>query len=180
VRRLVAAGLFAWTLPALSAEGLALSAGVGDYTYRAEIAWFRQTDFPGWRLGDWKLTCNLEANLAYWRPSGSRDDGQPITEIGLTPLFRLSPDDGNSRFFLEAAVGAHFLSHTSIYRGRGFGTSFQFGDLIGAGWRFGEHGTYEVSLRLQHFSNAGIAHPNQGIEFAILRLARRFSAGAQS
>jgi hypothetical protein len=126
------------------------------------------------------VRCNLEADIAYWKPGSSREGGQPIVEIGLTPVFRLSPGEGASRFFLEAAVGVHFLSHTSIYSGRELSTSFQFGDLIGAGWRFGSEGRYEMSLRLLHFSNGGIAHPNQGIEFAMLRLARRFNAGSQS
>jgi hypothetical protein len=166
----VAAGL----PPALAADGFAISGGAGDYTYRAEVAWFRETTVPRWQFGNWQLGCNLEADLAYWKPSAARDEGRAITEVGLTPVFRLGRLAEESRFYLEAGVGAHFLSHTSIYRGREFSTSFQFGDLIGAGWRFGAQREYELSLRLQHFSNAGIAHPNQGIEFALVRFARRF------
>ncbi|MGH8629252.1 MAG: acyloxyacyl hydrolase [Burkholderiales bacterium] len=165
---------------ASAGDGISLSAGAGDYTYRAEVAWFRETSVPRWQFHNWQLRCNLEADLAYWKPSGARDEGRSITEAGLTPVFRLSRLSDESRFFVEAAVGVHFLSHTSIYRGREFSTSFQFGDLIGAGWRFGQRREYEVSLRLQHFSNAGIAHPNQGIEFAILRFARRFDARGQT
>jgi hypothetical protein len=165
--------------PTIAADGLALSGGAGDRAYRIEVAWFRETGFPDWQLGTWTIRCNAEADLAYWWPDASREEGRSIAEIGLTPVFRFSPDSGDSSFFLEAGIGAHFLSHTSIYRGRVFSTSFQFGDLVGAGWRFGQGDRYEVSVRIVHFSNAGIAHPNQGIEFAMLRLARRFTAGAQ-
>jgi hypothetical protein len=167
-------GLAGCLSPVSAADGLSVSAGAGDYTYRAEVAWFREMAAPRWQFRNWQLGCNLEADLAYWKPSGAREEGRPITEVGLTPVFRLSRLADESRFFLEAAIGAHFLSHTSVYRGREFSTSFQFGDLIGAGWRFGAHREYELSLRFQHFSNAGIAHPNQGIEFALLRFARRF------
>ena len=39
---------------------------------------------------------------------------------------------------------------------------------------FGARGEHEVSLRLQHFSNAGIKHPNPGETFVRLRYVRRF------
>ena len=55
-----------------------------------------------------------------------------------------------------------------------FGSSFQFGDHIGAGVRFGDKGRYDVGYRYQHLSNAGIKEPNQGINFHQLRLQYHF------
>jgi hypothetical protein len=98
-------------------------------------------------------------------------------DIGLTPVFRFSRDEASARFFVEAAIGAHLLSETSPYSGREFSTAFQFGDLIGVGWRLGQERMFELALRIEHFSNAGIKHPNQGIEFVQLRLVRRLHSG---
>ena len=55
-----------------------------------------------------------------------------------------------------------------------FGSSFQFGDHIGGGIRFGDKGQYDVGYKYQHLSNAGIKQPNQGINYHILRLQYRF------
>jgi lipid A 3-O-deacylase len=173
LRSIAIAGLLAWSATVPAASGVALTAGSGEDTARLEAAWFRESEFPGWTLGTWRLTSRLEANLAYWRSHESNADNESIFEIGVTPVFRLAPGSGDYRFFAEAGIGAHLLSHTSI-SGREFGSAFQFGDLLGAGWRFGARREYELSLRIEHFSNAGIKQPNRGIEFAMLRIARRF------
>src|SRR5437762_2379563 len=57
---------------------------------------------------------------------------------------------------------------------RAFSTNFQYGDHIGVGARFGERYRYDLSLRLQHLSNGGLAHPNPGINFLQMRLAYHF------
>jgi hypothetical protein len=51
-------------------------------------------------------------------------------------------------------------------REKRFSTAFNFGDHIGIGYRTGRG---EWSLRLQHFSNAGIDTPNPGEDFVQLR-----------
>ena len=40
--------------------------------------------------------------------------------------------------------------------------------------KFGERYRYDLSLRLQHLSNGGLAHPNPGINFLQMRLAYHF------
>ena len=160
-----------------AAQGVAMSAGAGDDVARISVAWVTDAGGPGWRLGSWRAGLQIEANLGYWVPDPDREEGQRIVDAGLTPVFRFGRDEPSARFFIEAGIGAHLLSHTSPYRGRDFSTAFQFGDLIGIGWRLGQARDYELALRLEHFSNASIKQPNQGIEFLQLRLVRRFQAG---
>ena len=125
---------------------------------------------------DWHLGGYWDLSLGYW------DNRQPcrrrirsITEIGLTPVFRLQRTIRlEFRRIVEAAIGFHFLSATSVSPERKFGSSFQFGDHLGAGLRFGDKGHYDVSYRYQHLSNAGIKDPNQGINFHQLRLQYHF------
>ena len=87
---------------------------------------------------------------------------------------RYRPDDGASPWFVEAGIG--LTATSSVYRTRqkSFSTSFNFGTHLAVGRSFGERGQHEVSLRLEHFSNAGIKHPNPGENFIQVRYARRF------
>jgi len=81
-------------------------------------------------------------------------------------VFRYQRSSGRAIPYVEAAVGFHMLSSHQITTGRIFSTRFQFGDHLGAGIRFGAH---DVGVRIQHLSNGGIARPNPGINFLVLR-----------
>ena len=53
------------------------------------------------------------------------------------------------------------------------GTSFEFADHIGVGYVFSNN--FDLGLRVQHYSNAGISKPSHGREnFIVLRGAYRF------
>ena len=96
-------------------------------------------------------------------------------DFGLTPVLRLQPNNpAGFSPYAELGVGFHFLSSTSVSPQRQFGSSFQFGDHVGAGVRFGDKGQYDIGYRYQHLSNAGIKQPNQGINFQQLRLQYHF------
>ena len=75
--------------------------------------------------------------------------------------------------YVEAAIGAHVLSDLHVSRDENVSTRFQFGDHIGAGWRFGPRGRYDAGVRLQHLSNGGIRDPNPGINFLLVRFGVR-------
>ena len=47
-----------------------------------------------------------------------------------------------------------------------FSTAVQFGEHVGVGWRSGH---WHFAARLQHLSNAGLDHPNPGINFVLVR-----------
>ena len=51
-------------------------------------------------------------------------------------------------------------------------TAFEFADHIGVGYVFNNN--FDLGLRLQHYSNAGIKKPNSGENFVVLRGAYRF------
>ena len=76
--------------------------------------------------------------------------------------------------YVELGIGAHYLTNETITQRRQFSTNFQFGDHIGAGVQFGEHDAFDIAYRLQHLSNAGIDHPNPGINFHQVRLQYHF------
>ena len=69
---------------------------------------------------------------------------------------------------LRFAGGLHIVSGTHLQDNVSLSTRFQFGDHIGVGVR---RGHYDLGLRLQHLSNAGLRNPNPGINFVQLRVA---------
>lgn len=127
-------------------------------------------------LGGGLATIYWEASFGRWE--AERDDGSSssawITQLGITPVLRWLPGGSERSWFLEGGIGANVLLPVYRSRDKRFSTAFNFGDHIAVGRRFGENGEHEIALRLQHFSNAGIKHPNPGEDFLQLRYARRF------
>lgn len=130
-----------------------------DWRWKKRLRWGEATGYWESSIGQWRT-----------RNAPQGDHSTLVTQIGITPVLRWSASGTNRALFLEAGVGANVLF--PIYRtGRKrFSTAFNFGDHLAIGHRWDRH---EVSLRLQHFSNAGIKHPNPGENFVQLRYAYR-------
>ncbi len=155
-------------------DSLSLELATGNRTQVARLGvqwdWQRQ-----WRRSNGShISGYWELNLSQWRARRFR--GRPgnvehITEIGITPMFRLQR---NNRLgpYLEAGIGAHLLSREYDNNGRRMSGQFQFGERLGAGYVFANR--LDVSLNIQHFSNAGINHPNGGVNLAAMNFTYRF------
>jgi hypothetical protein len=158
--------------PSSAIDGIAVEGGRGDGTNmgRIGIQWdWNKRWFQGqnWHVGGyWDLA------LGYWNRSSPPGFNEDITEVGLTPVFRLQRNELRGPY-LEAAIGFHLLSKTSLGDKR-FSTAFQFGDHLGAGARFGPKGQYDFSYRFQHLSNGSIKRPNDGIDFHQVRFQYHF------
>jgi len=130
---------------------------------------------PGQAVQQGPLTRYWDVFLSQWSAPGLNNDGRrSYTQIGAIYTLRYRFGDGGSPWFAEGGVGATLMDR--IYRtpDRSFSTAFQFTEVLGIGRSFGEKGAHEVSLRVQHFSNAGIKKPNPGETFLRLRYAYRF------
>ncbi|MFT7773587.1 acyloxyacyl hydrolase [Roseateles sp.] len=127
-------------------------------------------------LGDGYLSLYWEVSLGRWsvdQPDGSTASSW-VTQLGVTPVLRWSFGSGGRPWFVEGGIGANFL--LPIYRSadRQFSTTFNFGDHLGFGYRFGQNQDQELVLRVQHYSNGGIKRPNPGQDFLQLRYVVRF------
>ena len=71
------------------------------------------------------------------------------------------------------AAGTMIKARTRIAE-RGLSTAFQFGELVGTGVNFGDHGQYGIGVRIQHISNGGIKEPNYGVTFGEVRISYRW------
>lgn len=168
IRKIALAAAIWIAAPAYAVDGASVELGRGDerselvrggLQWKWERSWFAERS---WHIG------------GYWDASvGAWTTDKTLIDFSLTPVFRVQRRDSSGPY-LEAAIGFHLLSDLSVTRTRIFGSHFQFGDHIGAGWRFGERGRYDAGLRLQHLSNGGIRKPNPGINFVLLRLACHF------
>ena len=131
------------------------------------VKWFQ--------YGSWFLGGQWEANVGYWNGEGGRTGVDQLFDFGITPVFRIQTDTAYAGIypFVEGAIGAHIFSETE-FGNRQFGINYSFGDHLGAGVRFGDHGQYELNYRFQHLSNAGLGKYNSGINFHVLRLVYHF------
>ena len=149
-------------LDSMSAE---IGGGHGITAARVGAQWAWKTKwFTG---GSWHLGGYWDLQLGRW------DAASNVTDLSITPTFRFAPASGRGPY-VEAAVGLHYLSSRNITATKQPGSHWTFGDHIGAGYRFGERGQYDLSLRLQHHSNAGIKQPNPAINFALVRFQYHF------
>jgi hypothetical protein len=151
-----------------------VQAGAGDNVASGTVGvtW----DLPWRHESAWGLWEGyLDLSLGRWHVSSGRgiSGHDNVTQVGITPVIRLRPTGWN-HFFVEAGIGANWIFPIYQNGSHQFSTTFNFGDHLAAGWRFGALGEQELTLRLQHFSNAGIKHPNPGENFVQLRYARRF------
>jgi lipid A 3-O-deacylase len=73
--------------------------------------------------------------------------------------------------FAEFGLGFGVFSDTLLGGARRIGSSVEFREALETGIRFGEHHQYELAVFGQHFSNAGLSHPNQGVTYAGLSAA---------
>ena len=171
--RLAYAGLLVTALlaagPARAIDGISAEAGRGDDVNmgRLGVQWDWQAR---WFQGkSWHLGGYWDAAIGYWHQSDvGPGQHSSIVDLGLTPVFRIQPN-GLVGPFVEAAIGFHLLSHSSI-GGRRMSTAFQFGDHIGVGYRFGAKQSVEVAYRFQHLSNGSVKRPNPGINFNQIRV----------
>lgn len=121
-------------------------------------------------FGTTRLSYYTELSLGHWRAEGaSGSKHSSHAEFGLTPTLRLEPLNSFG-LFAELGIGAHLITPNYRRSNKRFSTAFNFGDHIGIGVRPESWKGAEISLRFQHFSNAGIKQPNPGENFLQLRI----------
>lgn len=142
---------------------------VGDGDQKTTAYTFGATWNLSWRY-DFSLgtvAAYSEIALGRWHTDDGRGTTAWPTQLSATPTLRIVPRTA-STWFAEVGVGANYIVPLFRSGRKRFSTEFNFGDHVAVGHNFGHS---EVSLRMEHFSNAGIEHPNPGENFAQLRYA---------
>lgn len=172
------------TARASAVDGIFIEYGRGDASVissASKIEMYRIGMLWNWHKswlneGDWHVTGYWEAALGSWHGYKPDTNDQPITDIGITPVFRFAPKAAlGTAPYLEAGIlGVHLISHTYIYPERDFSTALQFGHILGFGVSIGAHRQFELGYRYQHLSNGDIKKPNNGVDFNQVHLVYRF------
>lgn len=162
-------------LRSLIPSGVFTQAGFGESSTDAYVVgaiwdWNWQREFSFGRV-----TGYSDASFGRWSTNAEGIKGSTwATQVGVTPVLRLQPASWAPSWFIEAGVGANFI--LPIYRNdeKRFSTEFNFGDHLGVGYQFGKMHHQELMVRIQHFSNGGIKHPNPGENFVQVRYSYRY------
>jgi lipid A 3-O-deacylase len=121
-----------------------------------------------------ELTAHTELFGSLWHARDVDDGRENFMQLGLVPVLRYRFAQGRSPWFVEGGIGLSFTHQRFVTRHKEFSTRLNFSDNVGFGRTFGEQGRHELSLRLQHTSNAGFKKPNPGLNLTMLRYARAF------
>ncbi|NMM26356.1 MAG: acyloxyacyl hydrolase [Glaciimonas sp.] len=151
-----------------AADSVSVEAATGNKTQMVRLGAQWNWADKWWQSNNTHIGGYWDLTLGQWRGTQYRnqpDTIQNITDIGITPVFRFQRDSKIGPY-AEAGIGAHLLSQVYDNNGRAFSTAFQFGDHIGIGYVFANK--IDLGLKIQHFSNGGIKHPNSGANFAVL------------
>lgn len=157
-------------------QALSVETGYGYHTDMERLAWSYAWDKRWFTDHSWSLGGYWDLGIGRWTPHNPAGGNHDVNDFGLTPVWRFSPThpEGSVVPFLEAAVGAHYISNYQLYNGRDMSTHFQFGDHVGAGLSLGPQHDWDLMFRFQHLSNAGMQNPNPGINFYQIRLGHWF------
>ena len=174
-RCLLATGLaFFMAQSAWAVDSVSLEIGDGDYTQLVRVGLQSQWQKRWWQSNGTHVGGYWDLTFSQWRWSaspGATQSYQHLTEVGITPVWRFQSDTQKG-FYSEIGIGAHWLSEYYDNNGDRFSTRFQFGDHIGVGYVL-QNGM-DISLKIQHFSNAGIDQPNPGVLFGVLKVGYAF------
>jgi hypothetical protein len=155
-------------------DSASLELGGGDKVQMIRIA--GQKDWnKNWLASNGRhMSGYWDFNLAQWRGNAYRgvdDQHQNITVIGVTPVFRYERDDKRG-WYAEGGIGASLFSQLYDNADNRLSTAYEFADHIGLGYVLDNK--WDLSARIQHYSNGGIKHPNSGVNWFVLKAAYRF------
>ena len=167
-----------------SVASLLALASVAAHAAEPRTAWYVQggvaEDAQSLTVGasrDWRW----EKQYRYGHVSGQwqgevgrwHSDSENSTQVGVTPALRWRPNGWDESWFVEGGIGINVIFPKYDTRKKEFSTTFNFGDHIAIGKRFGNAKQHEWSLRFQHFSNGRIRNPNPGENFLQFRYTHR-------
>lgn len=163
--------LFSVAMPAFALDGLSLTAGhwskTDGYMARAAAQW----DWLHWPKAKRKGALDVYIDTSFAYLSSDKFKRDHLVVWAASPVVRFSIVNSTFQPFGEVGIGAAWLSRTQ-FADRHLSTHFQFEDRGGVGVRLYEK--YELSIHYRHYSNGGIQHPNNGIDFYTATLAYQF------
>ena len=152
-----------------------VQAGFGEESSRALVV---GATLPwnnwSWNLGSGSVRGHWDGWIGAWSNKDLLRDRFTTPALGIGPSLRWRGAQGTSPWFVEAGTAVMVTGKRLVNSGERMGTRWNFATHLGMGVNFGAQREHEISLRLQHASNAGIKSPNPGLNFVQLRYAHAF------
>lgn len=155
-------------------DSAAVEAGRGDRVTMVRAALQRRLDGEWFKSEGTHVVAHWDFSVAALHGTYHREmvgQTQNLAVIGATPVFRLERED-HKGWFLQGGIGFYLFSSLYNNAGNQLSTAFQFGDQVGLGYVFDNR--WQLEAKVQHFSNAGLKHPNSGVNFGLVRLTVPF------
>jgi lipid A 3-O-deacylase len=155
-------------------DSASLEAGGGDKTQILRLAVQKDWNVNWFQSNGRHLGGYWDANVAYWRGTAYKnnpDRNQNLWVFGVTPVFRYQ-NDNKLGWYGEAGIGVSVFSELYNNADNRLSTAFEFADHVGVGYVL--ENKWDLGVRLQHYSNGGIKHPNSGVNLLMLRAVRPF------
>lgn len=127
-----------------------------------------------WQLGGGQVRGHWDAWIGGWSNRDLDNDRFTTPALGIGPSLRWRGAQGASPWFVEAGTAVMVTGKRLYNSNERMGTRWNFASHIGVGMNFGALQAHELSLRLQHVSNASIKNPNPGLNWVQLRYAHAF------
>lgn len=112
---------------------------------------------------------------ARWRADDTLAGGARNTlALGITPTLRMTPQGGQSRWFVDMGLGLVLSDRHYANQARRQSTRYNFASSLAVGLWLDSARRHALSLQVQHVSNASLKKPNPGENFVQVRYARAF------
>jgi len=142
-----------------------VTAGESTTTFNAGLQW--DTGRAWTVTGHLRAALFAEVCMGRWHSTPN-----DATQLTIAPSIRLQGRDG--RWYADAGVGPSWIGPAFNNGDKTFSTTFNFRTHLATGYRGGRNRQHDLSVRIEHFSNAGIEDPNPGLNLAGVRYTRRF------
>jgi len=161
--------------PAWRPDAMFAQLGSGASTHAWSTGW--QWDWKShWQLAEsLSLTGYWELSLGRWYAENSWHHSERVwtTQIATIPAVRLT-DAWQPDWYADFGVGPSLLVPLYITRERTFSTEFNFQTHLAIGRTLGMRGQHDLSVRIDHYSNAGLDQPNPGVTLYEMRYSLHF------
>ena len=132
---------------------------------------YRFKPFWGDVWGGWQATLSPEVEASYLEYDGNHPGNDDAGELGALLRFRLERGMGAVRPYLDLGLGGAGFTDTHL-GDKDLGSAFQFTEQIGVGVSIDQ--TWSIGYRFSHYSNAGIASDNDGLDLHNVVLEVKF------
>jgi hypothetical protein len=164
----IAVALFAVALaPLARADAVRVTARYGEDVNLYALVLQLDRASPVHESAAWDLTAHVDLGVGEFQghrsSSASQNTTRALAAIGKLRWQRRAAQPVAP--FFEFGFGLAGFSETTVGGVRHLGGDFEFTEVLRTGVRFGSHLQYEVGVAGQHFSNAGMFPPNEGVTY---------------